>query len=97
MTELAGPVRLRSNRWDSGDATLILVVSWRIVDAASVSSLSFRPEMLEVSLGFRWRPMRPSFSMATKLVRTLERGRGESEPLATGKNECKLAMRYNMR
>lgn len=30
-------------------------------------------------LGSRWRPMRPSFSMATKFNRTLERGRGDCE------------------
>lgn len=63
----------------------MLLSNWT-EDAASVvvvSPLSFLPDMLEAeaSLGSRcWRPMRPSFSIATKLVRTLDRGRGDSVP-----------------
>lgn len=83
--ELLGALRARLGRMDSGDETLVRVVSCRIVEAASGFPLSFLAEMLEDSLGFRWRPMRPSFSMATKLVRTLDRGRGESEPLVTAR------------
>lgn len=75
--ELAGPL-LNSGRVASGLAMLVLVWSCRMVDAVSGPPLSLRPEMLESPLGCRCRPMRPSFSMATKLVRTLERGRGES-------------------
>lgn len=51
--ELLGPLRLRLGRRDSGDETLVLVVSCRMVDAASGFPLSFLAEILEVSLGFR--------------------------------------------
>jgi len=34
---------------------------------------------MESLLGSRCKPIRPSFSMAMKLVRTLESGRGDSE------------------
>lgn len=78
MAELAGPRRLSSDRLVSGLETFVLVGSCKIEEVASVSPLSFRPEILESPLGCLWRPMRPSFSMATKLVRTLERGRGDS-------------------
>lgn len=51
-------------------------------DAASVSPLSFRSEILDSPLGCLASPIRPSLSaMATKLVRTLERGRGDPEAL----------------
>lgn len=82
----AGP-RLSSGRLVVRDETFVLVLSSWTEDVASVSLLSFRPDRLEASLGFRWRPMRPSFSIATKLVRTLDRGRGESVP-AAGANAC---------
>lgn len=72
--------RLRSDRLVSGDETLVRVLSSRIEEdeAASVSALSFLPEKDESPLACRWRPMRPSFSIATKLVRTLDSGRGDS-------------------
>lgn len=83
--EVGGP-RLSSDRLVVGEETFVLVLSSWTEDAASVSPLSFLPDMLEASLGFRcWRPMRPSFSIATKLVRTLERGRGDSVPAETDK------------
>jgi len=47
----------------------------------SVASLGFRvAEMLESWLVPRCRPILPSFSMATKSARTLDRGRGDSLP-----------------
>lgn len=82
----AGP-RLKSDRLVLGEETFVAVLSNCTEDAASVSPLSFLPETLEASLGFRWRPMRPSFSIATKLVRTLDRRRGESVP-AAGASAC---------
>ena len=47
------------------------------IDSASVSPLILLLAMLLSSLFVLCRPMRPSFSMATKLERILERGRGE--------------------
>lgn len=70
-------LRLKSDRLVAGDEAFVAVLSTWTDDVASVSPLSFLPDILEASLGFRWRPMRPSFSIATKLVRTLERRRGE--------------------
>jgi hypothetical protein len=51
---------------------------WGVV--VSVSSLSLRLDTeTESPLGSLFRPMRPSFSTATKEVRTLDRGRGEAD------------------
>ena len=44
-------------------------------------------------LGSLWRPIRPSFSMAMKLVRTLESGRGDSELART---EAPMAARVTI-
>lgn len=74
--------RLRSGLLADGDETFVAMLSCRADDVASVSPLSFLPDRLEASLGFRWRPIRPSFSIATKLVRTLDKGRGDSVPAA---------------
>lgn len=47
----------------------------------SAPLLSFRrADSTDSELGSRWRPIRPSFSMAMKLVRIRERGRGDSVP-----------------
>ncbi len=51
------------------------------VDSTSVSILVRRLDRLDSPLGSRRSPMRPSFSIATKLVRTLESGLGEPAPL----------------
>lgn len=85
--EPLGP-RLTSERKLSGDEerTLERELSSKIEeDAVSVSPpLSFRSEKLESPLGCLASPMRPSLSaMATKLVRTLERGRGDPEALVS--------------
>lgn len=50
------------------------------VDSASVSLLILLLDTTDSPLGSLRKPMRPSFSMATKLVRTLDRGLGD--PLA---------------
>lgn len=95
--EPLGP-RLTSDRKLSGDEerTLERELSSRTEeDAVSVSPLlSFRSEKLESPLGCLASPMRPSLSaMATKLVRTLERGRGDPEALVSGERvELGLAM-----
>ena len=47
------------------------------IDSASVSPLILLLGRLPSSLMVLCNPMRPSFSMATKLDRILERGRGE--------------------
>lgn len=88
--EPLGP-RLRSDRKVSGDDERALEreLSSRIdEDAASVSPLNFRSEItLESPLGCLASPIRPSLSaMATKLVRTLERGRGDPEALVSAGN-----------
>jgi hypothetical protein len=62
----------------SGEAAADL--SGRESDSASVSLLIRRRETLDSWLGSRCKPMRPSFSTATKLVRTLDSGRGEPVP-----------------
>ncbi len=64
----------------------VLILSWKAgSETASTSTLSLRSgvgtDSLLVSL---CKPMRPSFSMAMKLVRTLESGRGESEGVTVG-------------
>lgn len=56
-------------------------------DSASVSMLNRRRDTLDSWLGFLWRPILPSFSMATKLVLTLESGRGDSLPLVPVEKE----------
>jgi hypothetical protein len=51
-------------------------------DSASVSMLNRRRDTLDSWLGSLLRPILPSFSMATKLVRTFDSGRtGDSVPL----------------
>lgn len=54
------------------------------VDSASVSLLRRRRDTLDSPLWSLCRPMRPSFSMATKLVRTLESGLGDSDSCEPG-------------
>jgi hypothetical protein len=70
----------------SGEAAADL--SGRESDSASVSLLIRRRETLDSWLGSRCKPMRPSFSTATKLVRTLDSGRGEPVPCGPGQTSA---------
>lgn len=66
----AEPLRSKS----SGDPTLR---GW-LLAVESTSLLILRLDKLDSPLWSRCKPSRPSFSTATKLLRTLERGRGPS-------------------
>lgn len=97
-TSLPAPVA--GLRGDSGIGSLtksfrgVLKVSSAVAvvetDAVSISALGGLRDGLGSKLGSLRSPITPSFSMATKLDRTLESGRGEFAPLKRGKNE--LAM-----
>lgn len=60
------------------------------VNLASISGFERPLEVLGSWLGSRCRPTFPFFSMATKLVRTFDRGRGDSELLAAPLGELSV-------
>lgn len=69
----------RASELSSGEAIVFLVRDWEAgSEAVSVSLLKRRLEMLDSPLCSLFNPMRPSFSTATKFVRTLESGLGFS-------------------
>jgi hypothetical protein len=71
---------LRAGLVASSEGAVLCLSGIVEMDSMSVSLLIRRRETLDSPLGSRRKPMRPSFSTATKLVRTLESGLGEPVP-----------------